>query len=144
MNAFWWILPALSAFNMPVNASECTCMSYPFDPNPPCFKFCVNESIESDGKNLSKIKNLPDSVRANLEILVERKKNNQLSDYNNIQSTEALKKAASSPTGSKYETFKRPGDARLEKFKDDGLIGPSKGSGLGAPSGSSGLSAPAH
>lgn len=74
MNAFWWILPALSAFNMPVNASECTCMSYPFDPNPPCFKFCVNESIESDGKNLSKIKNLPDSVRANLEILVERKK----------------------------------------------------------------------
>lgn len=144
MNAFWWLLPALTAVNMPVNASECTCMSYPFDPNPPCFKQCVKKSIESDGKNLSTIKNLPDSVRTNLEVLVERKKNNQLSDYSNIQTTTDLKKAASSPTGSKFETFKRPADASLEKFRGDSVKSPLKDSGLGAPGGSGGLSAPAH
>lgn len=102
MKAIGFTFFCLSAFAGQAHA--CSCYSYPFEPNPPCYNACAEDIVENGGKNIDKIQNLPTNVRDDLRILVDKKSNHLNIDFDKIQGPKSLSEAAkindfrSSPT----------------------------------------------
>ncbi|MFQ6576520.1 hypothetical protein [Pseudomonas sp. UM16] len=93
MKALPWTTLGFVIFSTLAQA-DCDCLSYPFEPAPPCFMQCSKSVVESDGKDLDKIRNLPSNIRSDLQRLVEKKQNAQSINYESITNAYSLDKAA--------------------------------------------------
>ncbi|HWD31516.1 MAG TPA: hypothetical protein VG536_08045 [Pseudomonas sp.] len=93
MKTLPWTLLSLGLFNTFAHA-DCNCLSYPFEPAPPCYSQCAKSIVDNEGKDVDKIQNLPSKVRNDLQILIEKKQNAQAINFNSITSAYSLDKAA--------------------------------------------------
>ncbi|WP_442112209.1 hypothetical protein [Pseudomonas sp. NUPR-001] len=108
-----WTLLGLGLLNSHAQA-DCYCLSYPFEPAPPCYMECTKNIVDNNGKDVDKIQNLPTGVRSNLQILIERKQSAQAINFNAITNEYNLGKVASKvqrqesleiqkPTGTQFD-----------------------------------------
>jgi hypothetical protein len=118
--------PAMKPTNM-----ECSCKSYPFKPNPPCFQFCVMDLSKKSLAELAQVKNLDVGVSDLIRVLSESK-NRSAIDFDSITKESDLKREAlkSQKANKKLEkdvaTKKRKDDVRIDPFRGD-LVQKSKG-----------------
>jgi hypothetical protein len=61
----------LSLFAATVSAKECNCSTYPFTPNPPCFRICVKALSLDTNADLSTVKNIDPGVAIGIKVLSE-------------------------------------------------------------------------